>query len=66
MAESEIKKKYLEMLNSGDLLDIYPFLAGSWSEDKDMFISFYLQNETALGDDRIGIDDLLDDQWENI
>jgi hypothetical protein len=40
---SEYKKLYDQLLNSGDLYEVFPDLTGEWSKDKKEFIE--LQDE---------------------
>jgi len=38
---SEIKEKYLELLNSGYMFDFYPFLTGNYRKDRKEWLPIY-------------------------
>lgn len=42
VTEFEIIKEYTDLLNSGHLFELFPYLSGSWDEDKDMFVELFL------------------------
>lgn len=44
------QKQYNDMLESGDLLEIYPGLVGNWQDDKDTFIEYYELNLKAINE----------------
>lgn len=41
-------KQYNLLLNTGDLLEMYPQLVGKWKEDKDTFTDLYEENLQAI------------------
>lgn len=42
------KKEYHVLLESGELLEMYPELSGSWSKDKTKFTILWEQNTEAI------------------
>lgn len=56
MAESEIESKYHDMLESGDLSEMFPHLSGKWKEDKHEFSMFWRQNEMIFDGDDMDLD----------
>lgn len=57
MPIKEAKALYYAMLDSGDLLELYPSLAGNWKEDEKQFLRDYESNNRILGgeDDVYGL-----------
>mgnify|MGYP006440956161 CR=1 FL=1 len=49
MSLRQAKKSYDSLLKSGDLLEMFPNLTGSWKEDKEEFIEMYNLNNDILG-----------------
>jgi hypothetical protein len=41
----EIKNQYQNLLDSGDLLALYPSLTGNWEEDKAQFTKEYIKTQ---------------------
>lgn len=57
MSKKQMKMVYQSLLESGDLLDMYPDLTGNWKEDeKDFRIQYEFNNENLLGDFEISLD----------
>ena len=48
MSMREMKSIYESLLESGDLLDMFPGLVGEWSKDKKDFKRQYDMNNQAL------------------
>ena len=44
----QIKNEYDVLLRSGDLMEMYPGLQGSWQKDKKAFTQLWEQNRDAL------------------
>lgn len=42
------KKEYNNLLENGELLEMYPELSGSWIKDKDKFTLIWEQNIEAI------------------
>lgn len=43
--ESRAKKLYKKLLNSGELLDMFPQFEGNWKEDREEFNQMYELNK---------------------
>lgn len=43
--EAKAKKLYNELLNSGELLDMFPQFEGDWIEDREEFNQMYELNK---------------------
>lgn len=43
-----VKKEYQVLLDSGELLEMYPELSGSWEKDKKKFTLIWEQNVEAI------------------
>lgn len=63
MADNEIEAKYYEMLASGDLTEMFPYLTGDWKKDKSEFSTFWRQNEMIFEDDDDDLDIDLDNEY---
>lgn len=50
MSLKQIRKSYNQMLSSGELLEMFPMLEGSWKEDKESFIEMYNMNNDILSE----------------
>jgi len=44
----KVKEQYDDLLNSGDLLEMFPHLSGIWTKDKLEFIKIYEQNQEII------------------
>lgn len=54
MPIKEAKALYYAMLDSGDLLELYPNLTGDWNEDEGQFLRDYeLNNRMMDGEDGV-------------
>lgn len=63
MSASEIKKWYESLLESGDLLTMFPGLTGKWEKDKKDFTYQYNTTELLLNDISEDDDDFLEDEF---
>lgn len=39
----EIKSEYMALLSSGMFWEFFPQFTGTWNDDKDMFIEYYIE-----------------------
>lgn len=44
----KVKDEYEVLLDSGELLELYPELSGSWAKDKKKFTKIWEQNIEAI------------------
>ena len=51
------KKEYDVLLENGELLEMYPELSGSWSQDKNSFTVIWEQNIEAIKNIDINFDE---------
>ena len=51
------KNEYNVLLESGELLEMYPELSGSWSKDKNKFTLIWEQNIEAIKDIDVNFDE---------
>ena len=51
------KNEYHVLLESGELLELYPELSGSWRDDEYIFTSIWEQNIQAIKDINIDFDE---------
>lgn len=61
MPIKEAKSLYYAMLDSGDLLDLYPNLTGDWEKDERQFLRDYELNNRIMN----GEDDVFDSPFED-
>jgi hypothetical protein len=62
MSLSDAKAIYQSLLDSDDLLEMFPSLTGDWEADKHEFQRLHSANEQLL-DDLDGVLDLDDDEF---
>lgn len=55
-----VKQEYDALKKSGDLLDMFPDLTGSWSKDKKEFTNYWESNQQILSD----MDVIIEDDFE--
>ncbi len=53
----KVKTEYQVLLESGELLEMYPELSGSWEEDKTKFTTLWEQNSEAIRDIDVDFDE---------
>lgn len=53
----KVKNEYNVLLQSGDLLELYPELSGSWPKDKKKFTLIWEQNVEAIKDIDVDFDE---------
>lgn len=53
----KVKKEYDVLLDSGELLEMYPELSGSWKKDKNKFTKIWEQNIKAIKDIDVDFDE---------
>jgi len=53
----KVKREYNVLLESGELLEMYPDLSGSWTKDKKEFTKFWEENVRAIKDIEIEFDE---------
>lgn len=63
MSQEVAKREYRALLDSGELLDIFPDFTGVWSKDKKEFIRYQEMNEQVLSN--LDVDFDLEDGFEN-
>ena len=51
MSSKQLKAIYESLIKSGDLMDLYPELTGTWKLDKDEFKQQYEFNKDSLPGD---------------
>lgn len=61
MPSQEAEAIYYAMLDSGDLLDLYPNLSGEWAKDEKQFIRDYNLNNSLIDGD----EDIYDSPFED-
>ena len=42
--EVNLKKEYIHLISSGYATEIVPFLTGDWTNDKELFLSYFYDN----------------------
>ena len=55
-------KQYEFLLESGDLLELYPGLSGIWKDDKDKFTKLYNLNIEAIKELEINFEEEYEDE----
>ena len=43
-----IKKEYFEVVSSGMFFEFFPQMKGNWEEDKELFISFWIDRKVRM------------------
>lgn len=51
MSQHEMKAIYQSLLDSGDLMVMFPDLSGEWEQDEAQFSQLYDMNEQVIEDD---------------
>lgn len=62
---SPIESQYYSLLNSGDLLEMFPESKGNWESDKKFFTKYYEDNQKLLTDNYLDLDDDQDDEFSD-
>ena len=46
----KVRREYKALLDSGDLLSIFPQLSGKWAKDKEAFTESWAKNKEAINE----------------
>jgi hypothetical protein len=62
--EKRARIEYEILAETGELLEMFPNLTGSWKSDREEFLKFHEMNEEILKiESNLELDDLLDDVY---
>lgn len=53
----QVKREYETLLENGELLELYPWLSGSWRKDKNKFTALWDKNIEAIKNIDVNFDE---------